>query len=417
MSLFAKPRPQESRAITYQQGWGSGGDWMPAGVASADQAMRLAAVRACVRLIADSVASLPLDLYRRSQDGRTEQITPSSLLTDPSTVVSQFDWLVQCVASLLLDGNAYGLITSRRLGWPSSIEWLDPRTVEVDRVGFRGTYKIDGVDVPSDDVVHVRNIVLPGAVKGISVVQANADVIRLGLEAQRFALDFFLGGGHPTGVIESDQPFEKGTGEQVSARFVDRSKKRGPVALGHGFKYKTIQATPDTTTIEISRMVTADVTRCFGLNPENIGGSGGNSMTYANVEQKTSDMVTFALRPVFTRIERALSAQHPDPEFVRFNADAMVRTDLLTRYQAHEIGIRSRFLTQSEARDLEDLPHIAGTDQLAPLAESAAKRQDATELAQIIQKLYLGVDVVLTAAEARAIIGLTGDLPPPSLPQ
>lgn len=373
MSLFAKPRPaQESRAITYQQVWGSGGDWMPAGVTSADQAMRLAAVRACVRLIADSVASLPLDLYRRRPDGPTEQIAPSQLLTDPSTVVSQFDWLVQCVASLLLDGNAYGLITSRRIGWPSSIEWLDPRTVEVNRAGFRVTYKVDGVDVPAEDVVHVRNVVLPGAVKGISVVQQNADVIRLGLEAQKFALDFFVGGGHPTGVIESDHKFEKGDGEAVSARFVDRSKKRGPVALGSGFKYRTIQATPDLTTVEMSRMVAADIARCFGLQPENIGASGGSSMTYANVEQKTSDMVTFGLRPVFTRIERALTAQHPRPQFVRFNADAMVRTDLLTRYQAHEIGIRSRFLTQSEARDLEDLPFIAGTDQLAPLMPEPA---------------------------------------------
>lgn len=373
MSLFAKPRPaQESRAITYQQVWGSGGDWMPAGVTSADQAMRLAAVRACVRLIADSVASLPLDLYRRRPDGPTEQIAPSQLLTDPSTLVSQFDWVVQCVASLLLDGNAYGLITSRRFGWPSSIEWLDPRTVEVNRAGFRVTYKVDGVDVPAEDVVHVRNVVLPGAVKGISVVQQNADVIRLGLEAQKFALDFFVGGGHPTGVIESDHKFEKGDGEAVSARFVDRSKKRGPVALGHGFRYKTIQTTPDLTTVEMSRMVAADIARCFGLQPENIGASGGSSMTYANVEQKTSDMVTFGLRPVFTRIERALTAQHPRPQFVRFNADAMVRTDLLTRYQAHEIGIRSRFLTQSEARDLEDLPFIAGTDQLAPLMPEPA---------------------------------------------
>lgn len=373
MSLFAKPRPaQESRAITYQQVWGSGGDWMPAGVTSADQAMRLAAVRACVRLIADSVASLPLDLYRRRPDGPTEQIAPSQLLTDPSTLVSQFDWVVQCVASLLLDGNAYGLITSRRFGWPSSIEWLDPRTVEVNRAGFRVTYKVDGVDVPAEDVVHVRNVVLPGAVKGISVVQQNADVIRLGLEAQKFALDFFVGGGHPTGVIESDHKFEKGDGEAVSARFVDRSKKRGPVALGHGFRYKTIQTTPDLTTVEMSRMVAADIARCFGLQPENIGASGGSSMTYANVEQKTSDMVTFGLRPVFTRIERALTAQHPRPQFVRFNADAMVRTDLLTRYQAHEIGIRSRFLTQSEARDIEDLPFIAGTDQLAPLMPEPA---------------------------------------------
>jgi HK97 family phage portal protein len=286
--------------------------------------------------------------------------------------VSQFDWVVQCVASLLLDGNAYGLITSRRFGWPSSIEWLDPRTVEVNRAGFRVTYKVDGVDVPAEDVVHVRNVVLPGAVKGISVVQQNADVIRLGLEAQKFALDFFVGGGHPTGVIESDHKFEKGDGEAVSARFVDRSKKRGPVALGSGFKYRTIQATPDLTTVEMSRMVAADIARCFGLQPENIGASGGSSMTYANVEQKTSDMVTFGLRPVFTRIERALTAQHPRPQFVRFNADAMVRTDLLTRYQAHEIGIRSRFLTQSEARDLEDLPFIAGTDQLAPLMPEPA---------------------------------------------
>jgi phage portal protein BeeE len=89
---------------------------------------------------------------------------------------------------------------------------------------------------------------------------------------------------------------------------------------------------------------------------------GDRSLTYANVEQRALDFLTFGLRPWLVRLETALSALLSSTTTVKFNAAALVRTDLLTRYQAHESAIRAGWKLRSEVRDLEDLPPVAGID-------------------------------------------------------
>jgi phage portal protein BeeE len=85
-----------------------------------------------------------------------------------------------------------------------------------------------------------------------------------------------------------------------------------------------------------------------------IGGETGTSLTYSTVELNSLNFVTYTLRPWLVRLEEALSAVMPQPQFCRFNVDALLRADTLTRYQAHEIAIRSGFLTTDEVRLMED---------------------------------------------------------------
>jgi phage portal protein BeeE len=103
-----------------------------------------------------------------------------------------------------------------------------------------------------------------------------------------------------------------------------------------------------------------------------IGADSGSSLTYANVEQRALDFLTFGLRPWLVRLEVALSALLSSTTTVKFNAAALVRTDLLTRYQAHESAIRAGWKLRSEVRDLEDLPPIAGIDDTPPPPEVGA---------------------------------------------
>jgi HK97 family phage portal protein len=104
------------------------------------------------------------------------------------------------------------------------------------------------------------------------------------------------------------------------------------------------------------------VARYFNVQPELIGGESGGSLTYANVEQRALDFLQFTLRPWLVRLEVALSALLSSTTSVKFNAAGLVRTDLLTRYQAHESAIRAGWKLRSEVRELEDLPPIAGID-------------------------------------------------------
>jgi HK97 family phage portal protein len=133
--------------------------------------------------------------------------------------------------------------------------------------------------------------------------------------------------------------------------------------LGSGARFQAVTIPPEQAQfLETTRANVATIARYFGVQPELIGGESGGSLTYANVEQRALDFLTFGLRPWLVRLETALSALLSSTTTVKFNAAALVRTDLLTRYQAHESAIRAGWKLRSEVRELEDLPPIAGID-------------------------------------------------------
>lgn len=368
MSLFS--RKTEERSISYQDIFANGGNWQSivSTKTDAQTALRLSAVYACVRLIADGIASLPIDTYSRGADGVPQPQPMPAFLASPSPFVCLYDWVVQLVTSVLMQGNAYGLITSVVNGLPSSIVWLDPCKMVVDAVGFRPKYTYDGVEMDPLTIVHVRGLMLPGAVKGISVLEVASNTFTAGSEAERFGLDFFLQDGVPSGLLSTDNPLNDPDGtksKKVKEWFKEAVSGRDLAVLGNGLKYSPVSVAPNESQfIEAQEWAVSQAARFFGVPPEMIGGSsGGKSHTYANVEQRSIDFVTYALRPWFTRFERVFSDLIPDPLYVKFDADAMIRTDLLSRYQAYEIGVRSRVLLPNEARLKEDEPPIPGGDK------------------------------------------------------
>jgi HK97 family phage portal protein len=133
--------------------------------------------------------------------------------------------------------------------------------------------------------------------------------------------------------------------------------------LGSGARFQAVTIAPEEAQfLETTQANIRTIARYFGVQPELIGADSGNSLTYANVEQRALDFLTFGLRPWLVRLETALSALLSSTTIVKFNAAALVRTDLLTRYQAHESAIRAGWKLRSEVRELEDLPPIAGID-------------------------------------------------------
>jgi hypothetical protein len=127
-----KTEQPEQRAITYQDVWGSGADTLNTAI-SQERALQLIPVYASTRLIADSVSALPLQAFRQTQDGSKSNIGLPALFTNPDPYGgTTYDWMFRCMTSLLLRGNAYGLVTGHdKYGYPSSIEWLHPDHVSI----------------------------------------------------------------------------------------------------------------------------------------------------------------------------------------------------------------------------------------------------------------------------------------------
>ena len=361
MSLFFG-RKAEDRAISYQSLWSSGDDVSTLSAASINTALRLAPVYAATRLLADQFAAAPLRAYRTAPDGSKARLDRQpSLIVNPSANVSAFTWKYQAITSVLLRGNAYGLITSLDAGgWPTTIEWLSPDKVQVDETTSRAVYYYDGRLLGRSSLVHTPGYVVAGACVAASPLAAFKTVIETGLRAQDFGRDWFKNGAVPGGIL-------KNTEQVVSAEVADVAKRRFKAATanrelfvtGSDWDYSTLSVPADEARfIETLKLTATQIANVYGVPPERVGGETGSSMTYGNREQDSLDLVTFGLRPWFVRFEETLSTLMPRPQYARFNIDAIVRADLLTRMQAHAIALENGLETNDEAREIEDRPPL-----------------------------------------------------------
>jgi HK97 family phage portal protein len=326
-------------------------------------ALQHSAVWACVNLIAGSISTLPLAAYRRGDPEPLPDLPP--ILREPSAGWSLPEFTYAALQAALLRGNAYGLIVDRAGAGllPSQVELLAPERVGVE-VNSRVIWRIDGQEVDPSSIWHLRAFAAPGQVLGLSPISHARQAIGLGLGAEKYAAKFFGQSGIPSGVLTSDQDIKPERAEQLKARWNARHQGNRDIAvLGNGARFQAVTIPPEEAQfLETTQANVRTICRYFGVQPELIGADSGNSLTYANVEQRALDFLTFGLRPWLVRLEVALSALLSSTTTVKFNAAALVRTDLLTRYQAHESAIRSGWKLRSEVRDLEDLPPIAGID-------------------------------------------------------
>lgn len=317
---------------------------------------------ACVRLLADTVSTLPVDVYRR---GARDPLPTPPLLQEPAAGTPRHEWLEAVMRSLLLRGNAYGLVTARSGSTllPAQVELVNPDHVNVrlDEDG-RVEYRIGGQTLAREDVWHVRAHVTPGQPTGLSVVEYARQSIGVGLAAEKFGAQFFGDHATPSGVLSTTQHLTQQQANTLTEQWkaLHGGKRRVAILTGD-LKFTPVSIRPDESQfIETSGFNVRQVCRMFGVPPEMVGAESGGSLTYANVEQRNLDMLRYCVGPWLVRLETALSALLPRQQFVKFNANALLRSDTKTRYEAHEIALRAGFLTVDEVRDLEDLPPLGG---------------------------------------------------------
>ena len=399
-SLAGTSAPTETRAISFQDVWGSGGDWHSGATTSAvtlEAALSLPALWSVVDLIAGQISAMPLQTFRKV-GGTRERVEDGPLITAPSTTWSPDEWVYCAVASMLLFGDAIGLVT--RVGpdgWPAEAEWLDPRTVRVEKTGAALTYSINEERLPAGRVIHIRHgVLLPGALRGRSPLCDLRNPLKTGIEALLYGVEWFRAGGHPSGVLSVDVPeLQEIQAKTIVDRFVRATRDRKPVALSKIIDYHAIQSTPEASGLEAALSRTAtDIAVAYHVPAEFIGGIKGSSLTYSTLETDQAALDVRALMPVYTRLERALSRWMAPTAYVRFNADSAIRTDIRTRAEVGEILARSGQRTIDELRAKDELPPLGAGDDV--------------DLTRKLQQIYLAVGSVITSDEAREILNREG---------
>ena len=363
-SLFGLPEPEERAVTESSVPWAE-----PFNVGSLsatvnpDAALSLGSVYAANRLLAQSISTLPLKAYRRGDETRVPLRTLPVLFNDLVSAGELVPWLHRCVTSLGLRGNAYGLVIRRDgFGFPTLIEWLDPATVTVDDRPGRGRpgWLVSGREVAAEGIVHIPWFTLPGQKLGLSPISAFAKTLGIGLNAQNYATSWFEAGGFPPGVMRNEtKTISQTEAEEIKIRVRAAIRSRDPLVTGADWNYTAISVPPEEAQfIETMKMTTNQIASIYGIPPEMIGGESGSSMTYANVEQQQINFVMFTLRPWLVALESAFSALLPDRQYVKFNADALIRADLQTRWEVNKIRVEMGESNIDEIRTQEDKPPL-----------------------------------------------------------
>lgn len=318
------------------------------------------AVAACVSLAATIAEILPVDIYRGEGQER-QQVRMPAWLADLSGDGQELpDWIRQAVYSGMLRGNLFGQVLERdaRTGQPRQLVLAHPDVMSVRPAQGGGwSWTVAGQPISEAQIWHRRLNAVPGQKLGVSPIAQHALTIGVALSAENFGARWFADGAHPSALLSTTANLSEDSARTAKKRFIEALRgRREPVVLGQGWTYQQIQiAANESQFLETQKYTDAQCCRIFGpAFAEVLGYETGGSMTYSNREQRTLDMLTYAADPWLVRVERWLTSLLPAPQYAKFNRAALLKTDLLTRFKAYNIGIASKFMLADEVRDFED---------------------------------------------------------------
>lgn len=325
----------------------------------------MAAVYRAVQVITTACAQLPFVVERGGAILTGAQVP--GIVRAPDPRMGRGTWLTHMTAALALHGNAYARIERDSAGVALSLRPLDPRKVWVSTNPRTHAlvFGAEGQTLTSDDVFHVH--LQPAAVSeplGLGPVQAARMDLIGAREVRDFAAQWFDGTGQPTGILTSDAAtYEDAVrvrnawnGIDDQGRRVDQSMNPSGIrVLPRGFQYSPLAISPrDAQWVEAQDFSILQIARLFGIpSTLMLAAPSGGSMTYSNVEQDWIAFTRFTLMAYLRPLEEAMSDTVVRGQDVRFNLEALLRSDTKTRYDAYAIAIDKGFMSVDEVRALE----------------------------------------------------------------
>lgn len=327
----------------------------------ADTAMRSSAVWACIRLRANLVSSMPIDVFRRV-GGIQVEVPKPPLLVDPSPhAFGILEWLYSSQTELDRYGNSFGIIRERdALGFPKRVDLIASRQVKITGKGAEiKAYAIGQETYDPKDIWHERQYTVPGSPVGLCPITYAAWTIGGYLSAQKFGNDYFQRGGAPTGTLQNTKTDKVGPlVDEAKERFRAATESRDIFVVGKDWEW-TPSSAPEAAAafLEEMKFGAADVCRFFGVPATMVdAGVAGSAITYANVTQQNLQFLITEIGPLLSRREAAFTRALPAPRYVKFNADALLRLDPETRQRVILSRVAGKTLAPSEARELDNLP-------------------------------------------------------------
>ena len=343
-------------------------------------AMQMTAVYACVRILSEAVAGLPLHFYRYNEDGSKQKAVDNPLYhllhDEPNPEMTSFVFRETLMTHLLLWGNAYAQIIRNGKGEVVALYPLMPNKMQVDRDENGKLYytynrsdteakTMEGITVRLEprDVLHIPGLGFDGLV-GYSPIAMAKNAIGLAIATEEFGSKFFANGAAPSGVLEHPGTIKDPTRvrEAWQSQFGGSGNSGKVAVLEEGMKYTPISISPEQAQfLETRKFQINEIARIFRVPPHMLADLEKSS--FSNIEQQSLEFVKYTLDPWVIRWEQSLSRSLLTPDekkryFFKFNLEGLLRGDYQSRMNGYAIARQNGWMSANDIRELENLDRI-----------------------------------------------------------
>ncbi len=345
-------------------------------------AMQCTAVYACVRILAESIASLPLNVYSYNEDGgktlETKHPLYKVLHDEPNPEMTSFTFREVLMSHLLMYGNAYAQIIRDGAGRVLSLYPLLANCMDVERnekgqlqyIYTRNSdenpnYKDMGqIVLKYEDVLHIPGLGFDGLV-GYSPIAMAKNAVGMTIAADEYGATFFKNGANPGGVLEHPGVLKNPdkVRESWNSVYQGSNNAHRVAVLEEGMHFNPISLKPEEMQfLETRKFEIEEIARLYRIPPHLIQDL--EHATYSNIENQSLEFVKYTLDPWIVRWEQALKKALLLPSekgeyAIKLNVDGLLRGDYKSRMEGYSIGIQNGFMSPNDCRKLEDLNPIA----------------------------------------------------------
>jgi len=339
-------------------------------------AMQMTAVYACVRILSEAIAGLPLFVYRYRPDGGKEKALKHTLFRllhdEPNPEMTSFIFRETLMTHMLLWGNAYAQIIRNRRGEIMWLYPLMPTRMKVDRDADGKLYyeyrkqSDDGAEIKGGtvrlqpyDVLHIPALGFDGLV-GYSPIAMAKNAIGLSMAAEEYGAKFFADGGTPKGILKV--PSLVKNRDNVREEWQKGFRGGNVAILETGAEYKPISINPqEAQFLETRKFQIDEIARIFKVPPHMVGDLEKSS--FSNIEQQSLEFVKYTLDPWVCRWEQAmyralLTEEEKENMFIKFNMDGLLRGDYQSRMNGYAVARQNGWMSANDIRELENMDRI-----------------------------------------------------------
>jgi len=346
-----------------------------ANVFDTDKALTLTAVWCAIRLLAESVSSLPISVYTKQANGDKLEDTKSPIYKlvkfKPNYYQNKITFFEFIMLSICTEGNSYVQIVRNNSGTPVQLICLDPSNVTVVVNNNELFYQVDGGAVlDSSDMLHFKTITDDG-VTGLSPIDQCAKALNWGVSLETFGETFFSNGAKPSSILQTDRALSDTALQRLKTSFNSNYGKlknsNSTIVLEEGLTFKPISISPEQAQFLSSRQFSIEeVARIFNVPPHMLKDLSKSS--FNNIEMQSQEFVTYTLMPYITRIEQEMNLKlfrtnELGKTFVEFNVNGLLRGDVKSRTEAYKTAITNGYMSINEVRQKENMNSIEGGDK------------------------------------------------------